>query len=1175
VERLIRFLEKTPEYRSLAQGLRDGIDQQAVYGLSGSQKAFMLAALTYRTKRPVLLITHSEEHARELQENLQSLLLPSGQKVLYFPVLDWLPFEVLGRSKETEAKRLRVLAQLDEPTTVVTTIQALERLMLPRDKWFALCKEFQPGDICQLDELYASLLDMGYERVDMVEGPGQFSVRGGIVDIYSLAGEPVRLEFFDEELDSLREFDPITQRSTRQLEQIRLYPARELVIPQRELKAGWPAIEAQAKKVVSRLKKTSLQAAEGLQGYVDTLSDKFAAGIYDQNFEVLACYCFSKLNSLLSYFTQDTVVVLDEAVRIREHLEFSVRERAEEYTTLLQAGKVFVEPSSLFLDFPGFVSELSKKQALLLSSLPRQFPGFKPKNLLNFVTKPVQGFVGRSAALADEIKTLLYEGNGVALLVGGGEQAERLKLILRDYGVNAPVLDKALEPGQVGILPLELKGGFQLPRAKLAVISANELAYGQKKAKPKPRGKGLKGEKITPFVELKPGDFVVHANHGIGKYLGVERLDIGGAARDYFLIKYAGEDKLYVPSDQVNLIQKYLGGEGQAPKLYKLGGNDWAKVKSKVKSAVKDMAEDLLQLYAEREKSVGHAFSKDNVWQQEFENRFPYEETPDQLQCIEEVKADMEKPKVMDRLICGDVGYGKTEVAIRAAFKAVTDGKQVAVLVPTTILAQQHLVTFSERFAGYPITIEMLSRFRSPKEQKQVVEGLADGSVDVVIGTHRLVSEDIKFKDLGLLIVDEEQRFGVSHKERLKLFKKNVDVLTLSATPIPRTLHMALVNIRDMSVIQTPPEDRYPVQTYVAEFGPELVRDAIRREINRGGQVFYVHNRVQDLDKVTLDLAKLIPEARIVSAHGQMREDDLEQVMLDFMERRYDLLACTTIIETGLDLPNVNTLIVSDADYMGLSQLYQLRGRVGRSNRRAFAYFLYRRNKILTEVAEKRLSAIRDFTEFGSGFKIAMRDLELRGAGSILGAEQHGQMAAVGFDMYTKLLEQAIQELRGEKEEESIEPSIELNMDAYFDSEYIAESSVKMEFYQRLMRVRTEKVLDDITAELIDRFGDPPPAVANLLKIVVIRIKAIQLGLSVIKQESGAVRLKFGRDPNFSGEKLMELAKRIGPSLGFSAAEGLEMRLKLNPRIHKDIIKVLSNLIDVINKIADQNLTLV
>ncbi len=1173
MHKLLGFLENISEFHTLLNGLNAGLDQQAVYGLSGSQKAFLLAALALKAGRPFILVTHSEEQALEWQANLQALL--TGHEVLYFPVLEWMPFTVLGRSKEIEAKRLRVLAGLDRPVSVITTIQAIERLFLPRDKWYSMCVEMHMGDTLEPETLQRELLDMGYERVDMIEGPGQFSGRGGIMDIYPLAAEPVRLEFFDDELDSIRSLDPATQRSTNQLDSVTVYPARELPVDRAKREEAWPAIQHQAQKVTARLRKSSPTAVDNLLQLFEELQEKFKAGVYDESFEFFANFFYPQLDTFFAYMSRQTFIVLDEAARLQEYLDFASRERAEEYTALLQAGKAFVDPGQLFLDMTRLLSALTNRQSLLLSALPRQFPGFRPKSMTSFAAKPVQGFAGKTAALAAELQTLKNEGYGVALLAGNREQAGRLSVTLRDYGITAPVLEDRLRQGQIGVLPLNLRGGFQIPLAKLAVFSEYEIAGQQKRTRARPPREKIKAEKLAPFVDLKPGDYVVHANHGIGQYLGLEKLNVADIARDYFVIKYAGEDKLYVPFDQVNLIQKYLGGEGQLPKLYKLGGNEWVKVKSKVKAAVKDMAEDLLKLYAEREKAVGFSFSQDNIWQKEFEDRFPYEETPDQLQCIEEVKVDMLQPKPMDRVVCGDVGYGKTEVAIRAAFKAVMDSKQVAVLVPTTILAQQHYVTFCERFAGYPISVEMMSRFRSPKEQKQVAGGLADGSIDVVIGTHRIVSEDIKFKDLGLLIVDEEQRFGVSHKEKLKQLKQNVDVLTLSATPIPRTLHMAMVNIRDMSVIETPPEDRYPVQTYVAEYSTELVREAIRREMNRGGQIFYVHNRVQDLDKIVLDLSKLVPEAKIISAHGQMREEDLEQVMLDFVERQHDILVCTTIIETGLDLPNVNTLIVSDADRMGLSQLYQLRGRVGRSNRKAFAYFLYRRDKILTEVAEKRLSAIRDFTEFGSGFKIAMRDLELRGAGNLLGAEQHGQMAAVGFDMYCKLLEQAVSELRGEKEEAVIEPVIELACDAYFDAEYIADSSLKMDFYQRLMRVRSAQGLSDLTAELIDRFGNPPEPVANLLDIVGIRLRAIQLGIAAVTQEKGMIRLKFGRDPHLSGDQLMHLAKKIGPSLSFAAAEGFEMRLKLNPRIHRNILKVTRDLLSNTIKIADESLTLV
>ncbi|MDA8440818.1 MAG: transcription-repair coupling factor [Peptococcaceae bacterium] len=1175
MQRFLQFLDKTPEFRSIMDGILSDLKQQAIFGLSGSQKSFVVAALARKLQRPFLLVTHSEENALEFYANLQSLL--PEHAIEYFPVLEWMPFEVLGSSKEVEATRLRVLAKLadDKPICIVTTIQAVERLFPPRQRWQGLCKSLRVGTRCDLKQLFISLTDLGYERVEIVDAPGQFSARGGIVDIYTLVSKPMRLEFFDDELDSVRTFDPVTQKSVEQLEQVNIYPARELIVPAAEREKAWLLIKAHAERLMVRLKKSSQSAATELQNHLNHLAEEFAAGVVGKKVEPYLNLAYSKLDSIFAYLQPATFIVLDEPVRIRDYLDFAVRERADGYAEMLQSGKVLADPNAVFLDFTHFTRELNAYQGLLLSTLQRQMPVIPPQNLVTFVTKPVQGFIGKLSDFAAELKELLNDGYGIIIFAGNGDQAQRLRDSLWDYGINAPVTNAPIELAQVSIVELGLKEGFQFPLAKLAVFTEYEIFRREHKPRPKVKVKPNKVEKLSHFIELKPGDYVVHANHGIGKYLGIEKLDVGGVGRDYFLIKYAGEDKLYVPSDQVDLIQKYLGGDGNAPKLYRLGGNDWVKVTSKVKAAVKDMAEDLLKLYAEREKSIGFAFSSESVWQKEFEDRFPYEATTDQLACIEDVKIDMGRTRPMDRIICGDVGYGKTEVAIRAAFKAVMDSKQVAVLVPTTILAQQHYVTFCERFSGYPLTIEMLSRFKSAKEQKQVIEGLKNGRVDVVIGTHRLVSEDIKFKDLGLVIVDEEQRFGVSHKEKLKRLKNNVDVLTLSATPIPRTLHMALVNIRDMSVIDTPPEDRYPVQTYVVEYSPELVREAVHREINRGGQVFFVHNKIKDMDKIILDLTNLIPEARIVHAHGQLPEEVLEKVMLDFMEKRYDILVCTTIIETGLDLPNVNTLIVNDADHMGLSQLYQLRGRVGRSNRKAFAYFLYRKDKVLTEVSEKRLSAIRDFTEFGSGFKIAMRDLELRGAGNLLGAEQHGQLMAVGFDMYCKLLEQAVSELKGEVTEAVIEPSIELNTNAFIASEFIRDNSVKTDFYQRLMRARSLEVLQDITDEMIDRFGEPPEPVVNLLDIVGLRIKAIKLGISTIGEEKGSIYYKFAKDPGYSGQELMDLAKLVGPSLSFSASNGLEISLRPNLKHNKTILKAAGDFLDKIFKIADKQIALV
>ncbi|HEX3031832.1 MAG TPA: transcription-repair coupling factor, partial [Bacillota bacterium] len=650
------------------------------------------------------------------------------------------------------------------------------------------------------------------------------------------------------------------------------------------------------------------------------------------------------------------------------------------------------------------------------------------------------------------------------------------------------------------------------------------------------------GSKLEPFVELKVGDYIVHVNHGVGVYQGVHKLDAAGIQKDYLLIKYSGEDKLYVPTDQVSMIQKYLGGEGHRPRLSKLGGNEWAKVKSRVKESVQAMAGDLIKLYASRQALPGYRYSPDTVWQQEFEEAFPYEETPDQLQAAAEIKGDMEMPKPMDRLLCGDVGYGKTEVAIRAAFKAVNEGKQVAVLVPTTILAQQHYNTFRERFADYPVSIEMLSRFRSAREQKQTLTKLAQGQLDLIIGTHRLVQEDINFKDLGLLIVDEEQRFGVAHKERLKQLRNSVDVLTLSATPIPRTLHMSLIGARDMSLLETPPEERYPVQTYVVEFNYQTVRDAVLRELNRGGQVYFVHNRVLDIDRTAEKLQEVIPEARIAIAHGQMREDLLERVMLDFMEGEYDILVCTTIIETGLDIPNVNTMIIDEADYLGLSQLYQLRGRVGRSSRRAYAYLTYRKDKVLTEVAEKRLQAIREFTEFGSGFKIAMRDMEIRGAGNVLGPEQHGHIMAVGFEMYCRLLEESVQELQGTAPAPKVEPTVEIPVDAYIDNAYIPDQTAKMEMYRKIVLSQEPGSIEDVYDELVDRFGDPPQVVLNLLDIARIRIGCLELGLAGVQLSGQQLIFSFTDNPAISGSELVELAG-IYPGLAFATSPQFQMKL--------------------------------
>jgi transcription-repair coupling factor (superfamily II helicase) len=757
------------------------------------------------------------------------------------------------------------------------------------------------------------------------------------------------------------------------------------------------------------------------------------------------------------------------------------------------------------------------------------------------------------------------------ILADTQERCQRILQTMRDARLDAlylSSLDREVRPGNIIITEGTLQNGFELTNCKTIIFTDAEIYGSQKKGRKHQVHR--QQSKLAAFADLNVGDYVVHVNHGIGIYQGVQKLEVAGIHKDYLLVKYAGEDRLYVPNEQVGMLQKYLGAEGQKPKLSKLGGTEWSKVKSRVKESVQSMAQDLIQLYADRQSLKGFAFGPDTVWQQEFEETFPYEETPDQIQAVAEIKTNMELPKPMDRLLCGDVGYGKTEVAIRAAFKAVMEGKQVAVLVPTTILAQQHFNTFHQRFANFPVTIEMLSRFRSPKEQRQTLSKMLQGQVDIVIGTHRLVQEDIVFKDLGLVIVDEEQRFGVAHKERLKQLRHSVDVLTLTATPIPRTLHMSLVGVRDMSLLETPPEDRYPVQTYVVEFNYQVIRDAILRELNRGGQTYFVHNRVMDIERVAEALQEIIPEARIAVAHGQMKEDDLERIMLDFLEGEFDVLLCTTIIETGLDIPNVNTIIIDEADHMGLSQLYQLRGRVGRSNRLAYAYLTYKRDKILTEIAEKRLQAIREFTEFGSGFKIAMRDLEIRGAGNILGPEQHGQIMSVGFEMYCRLLEEAVQELQGKQVTDIQEPAVEIAIDAFISDDYIPDQIRKMEMYRKIMLSRLEESVDEVVEELVDRFGDPPQAVQNLLIIARIKALCYELGLAGVTLSGEYLTFKFNEKPAVSGQQLVELAGTYR-SLSFVAAPQIQMKLrirKLSPE--KVINEALGVLTQIKKALANQ-----
>jgi len=1157
-------LRESSDYVSLVKGLQKKTGYQMVYGLSSTQISYLTAGLISGCRQPVFFVTAGAQSAKKKVTDLKSLL--PGREVLLFPDLDPVPFGAIAQSREVMIQRLQALDGIIscEGAIVVIPVEALLKKLIPHQVFCGFCLKIEVGQRLDLSETVRMLVDQGYEKVDMVEGPGHFSLRGGILDIYSPVSEnPVRIELFDDEVDSVRDFTVETQRSLEKRSSITIIPAREAVFPSERILKALPRLQKDfITEKTMLLKAGKNDAYKRLSERMGDFLEKLDQGIVPEGIEALFSYFYPDGVTVLEYLPQGSAVFLEEPSRQRDIIQNRLREQAEMHVSLLEQGLALPAQQHNNLTVEELNRVMTRYTRVGYSLLPKQ-PGVKPGNIVNFSAKTMHIFKGKIDILVDEIKTLRENGFAVVIFGSTTGRMEKIRELLKDNGIFAGMesgLPQRAAPGEVVITCGLLEAGFELTAAKLAVITDWEI-FGQPKKTRVVRAQTQQGAKISHFSDLRPGDFVVHVNHGIGKYMGIKQLEVGGIRKDYLFVQYAGEDKLYVPTDQIELIQKYLGAEGTAPKLYKLGGNEWNRVKQKVKESVKDLANDLIALYAARQKIPGHSFSPDTVWQKEFEDAFPFEETPDQLNAIEDVKKDMETSRPMDRLLCGDVGYGKTEVAIRGIFKAVMDNKQVAVLVPTTILAQQHFNTFRERFAGYPIRVEMLSRFKSAGEQKGILNDLKKGSVDVIIGTHRLLQGDVEFKELGLVIIDEEQRFGVTHKEKLKHIRQTVDVLTLSATPIPRTLHMAMIGARDMSILESPPEDRYPVQTYVLEFNLEIIADSVRREIDRGGQVYFVHNRVKDIDKTARMLQAVVPGARIAVAHGQMREDQLERRMLDFISGDYDILVCTTIIETGLDIQNVNTLIVDEGDKMGLSQLHQLRGRVGRSHRLAYAYFTYNKDKSLTEIAEKRLQAIREFTEFGAGFKIAMRDLEIRGAGNILGPEQHGHMMAVGFDMYCRLLEEAVHELSGTSSERLPEPSIDLNINAFISDNYISDSAVKIEVYKKIMHIENQEDSFDVVEELVDRFGDIPSPVENLISIARIKSLAARTGVQSIVQTRDSVSIRFHELSGIKAEQLAPITEMFKRRVSYSAAAGFQIILSVKNLSGPEVLRKLEELL--------------
>ncbi len=1100
--------------------------------LNNSRMTFFVGNIKQNIDNDIFIITYDSYRINQIYEDLIRLL--PAEDIFIFPEIEVLPHEQIIPDYMVTKERLTALQNLlfsEKRKILITSVQAIMRKLMPAEIFKKYAMVLERGKEVNLKELTGNFNLLGYERVDMVEQSGQFSVRGGIIDIFSVTSDiPYRIELFGDEIESIRKFNLSTQRSITSEDILTISPASETIFLPEEINKRIPEIKEDYRQSVKRLLKIgNKNEAEYLKEKGSEAAEKLQEYKEFPGYEQYLPYFYPELDTIFDYIKDNTVIFLEETERITARANSFSREIQETQTTLLEQGNIlfsyaenFSTTEEIFYrikDFTGVYFEKEFKD----THFTRGYQKYK------FNTSGIEPYHGQLELLAERVKKLLAENFCVVITLNTEVKAERITEYLKDEGLPARLSKDGEITGKLTLLTGSLSEGFIINDIHLAVFTEKEV-IGNPQKKRRKITELDEGVKISSLNELAVGDYVVHENHGIGKYLGIKTLEVQDQHQDYLVIKYAGEDKLYVPTNQVDLVQKYIGNDSTPPKLYSLGSSEWKKIKQKVKDSVKEMAIGLLELYAERETIKGYTFSEDTVWQKEFEETFPYEETPDQIKAIEEVKADMEDKTPMDRLLCGDVGYGKTEVAIRAAFKATMDGKQTAVLVPTTILAQQHYNTFCERIDNYPLNIAMISRFKTRKEQKKILRKLAEGEVDIVIGTHRLLSRDVIFADLGLLIIDEEQRFGVSHKETLKDIKRNVDVLTLTATPIPRTLHMALVGVRDMSVIETPPENRYPIRTFIREFNKNLIKETIRREMDRGGQVYFVHNRVEDIEKKAHIIKKLVPEADVAVAHGQMNEKNLENLMYRFYNKMYDVLVCTTIIETGLDIPNVNTIIINEAEQMGLAQLYQLRGRVGRSSRIAYAYLFYKRNSILPEIAEKRLRAIKEFTNLGSGFKIAMRDLEIRGAGNLLGPEQHGHIASVGFSLYCKLLEDAIEELKGEKRETK-DVEIDLNIDAYIPKKYISDPRQKIEIYKKIKRVNAENEIEEIIEELNDRFGKPPAVVKNLITISNIVIIARDLEIKKIKEKDGIVNCHFKDKNKIKGEHLMKLVSKYPAKL--------------------------------------------
>lgn len=1160
-----QLLTQLPQYQELVNNLTNK-SRQLITGINGSATTLLLATTLQNEQRSMVVVVDSLFHAEQLASDLTNIL--DEDQVALFPVEEMPAAELATSSPDFRAQRVRALNQLQgtSPVVVVTAVSGIRRLLPTTEQFRTATLNLKVGTEIELADLKLKLHQMGYSPEKMVAAPGEFSIRGSIVDVYPLNSEyPVRIDFFDTEVDSMRIFDSADQRSIENIEEVAVLPASDLLMTDQQRQDTVTAVSVALKKQTTEMNDSD-QAEVLTQNIEPQLAD-LAAGLNDSAWLLFSQWLYPEKTSLLDYLPANGITVWDDY----GHLQEAERQLATDQGNWLadqQMDQKVLAQTEYTSDF-ATVFKADQHAQLILALFQKGLGQMKLSVIVDLTTRPMQQFFSQMPLLKTEVGRWRKQNQTVVILVADQLRVQKVAKTLADFEIAVTQTDaENILPATVQIVPGQLQNGFEIPSAKLAVVTEKEL-FGQVTKKRPKRQTFNNAERIKSYTDLNPGDYVVHVNHGIGRYEGMKTMEVDGKHQDYLTITYRDNAQLFIPVTQLNLIQKYVAGEDKRPRINKLGGSEWAKTKQKVAAKIEDIADDLIELYAQRSAEPGYAFPKDDGLQDEFEAAFPYSETADQLRSTEEIKHDMERPHPMDRLLVGDVGYGKTEVALRAAFKAIEVGKQVAFLVPTTILAQQHYETMQNRFSNFAVEARVLSRFQTRAETKETLAGLADGSVDIVVGTHRLLSNDVKFHDLGLLIIDEEQRFGVKHKEKIKQMSSDVDVLTLTATPIPRTLNMSMMGVRDLSVIETPPANRYPIQTYVMEQNTGSIIDGIRREMERGGQVFYLHNRVEDIEKVVTELEVLVPEARVAYIHGQMTEVQMENILYEFINGEYDVLVTTTIIETGVDIPNVNTLFVENADQMGLSQLYQLRGRIGRSSRVAYAYFMYRPNKVLTEIGEKRLEAIRDFTELGSGFKIAMRDLSIRGAGNLLGKQQHGFVDSVGYDLYTQMLSDAVAQKRGKPTTKKTDATIEIDVEAYLPEDYVSDNQQKIELYKRIRQVENQDQLNEVTDDLLDRFGEYPAAVANLLAVAQLKMNADFALINNVRQKEAKLTINFAPEASQLFDS-QDILKAIAQTKFRAAVNQVDGRYVINLTIQPQMKDWLNQVIILTTNLAEQ-----